>query len=61
MGDIIEANGFVCVDFRRDNQVVHVRLDYHVYYTKHGYHIEFTGKSSTETLELSLKNFVSLL
>lgn len=42
MGDIIEATGFIYVDFRREGQVVHARLDYHVHATSHGYRLEFT-------------------
>ena len=42
MRDLIKATGYVCVDFRRDNQVVCVRLDYRVEYTRRGYRLEFT-------------------
>ena len=34
--------GFVCVDFRGNNHVVHVRLDYKVHTKGYGHHIEFT-------------------
>ena len=50
--DMIEATGFVCVDFRRNNHVVHVRLDYEIRATAYGYHIEFTKIGTQDPLLL---------
>lgn len=51
------ATGFVCVDFRRNNHVVHVRLDYEIYVMAYGYHIEFTNINTQDpSLLTKLKN-----
>jgi len=52
LGDIIELTGFVYVDFRRNNQVVHVRLDYVVYVATQGYHLLFTSVNTRDPLIL---------
>ena len=53
----IEATGFVCMDFRRNDDVVHVRLDYEVYETPCGYHIEFVNIGTRDpSLVMRLKN-----
>ena len=53
----IEATGFVCVDFRDNNDVVHVRLDYEIHETPYGHHIEFTKIGTRDPqLLMRLKN-----
>ena len=50
--NLIEATGFVCVDFRRNDHVVHVRLDYEVYTREYGHHVEFTKIGTQDPLLL---------
>ena len=45
---MVEATGFVCFHFLKNNEEVHVRLDYRVYETLYGYHIEFTNISTRD-------------
>ena len=50
MGDLlIDATGFVWVDFNRNNHVVHMRLNYHVYTRKRDYHAEITNTDSLDS------------
>lgn len=43
MGDLIEAAGYVLIDFRSNNHVVQVRLRYFVYSTEYGYEMEISN------------------
>jgi len=51
------ATGFICVDFRRNNHIVHVRLDYEIHERAYGYHIEFTNINTRDpSLLMKLKD-----
>ena len=48
MGDLIDATGFVCVDFNRNNHVVHVRLELSCLTRKRDYQMEITNTDSLD-------------